>query len=248
MKKIIVSGCSYSTNTGPTPYSECIQKNTNIKVQNTSWPGQSNKSIIRLIRDEIKNGVSDTVFICQLTHLHRLNLYCTVNNKYVDFQPMFINTIPEIKDGNIKFDIDVKNQHLGKTRGIGTYGASNHLDNNLPDDIYGEFFTFYQQYLKYFYDDVESFNSLMNDIDDLNRLIKPTNNKICYLYWSHIIPNKKELIDRNFIKMENTYSMLEWSTKNNLLDGITSHLSQEGHINLAENLIEKLKLKKINNI
>jgi len=248
MKKIITSGCSYSTNTGPTPYSEIIQKSTNIKVENKAWPGQSNKSIIRLIRDEIKNGVTDTLFICQLTHLHRLNLYCTLNKKYIDFQPMFIKTIPEVKDGNIRFDIDIENPHKGTLRGIGTYGASKHLDNNLPDDVYEEFFKFYQKYLKYFYDDNDSFNSLIDDVDDLNRLIKTTNNKILYLYWSHVIPNEKHLEDRNFIKIGSTYSMLEWSTKNNLLDGITSHLSQEGHMSVADTIIEKLNLKKINNI
>ena len=39
--------------------------------------------------------------------------------------------------------------------------------------------------------------------------------------------------------------MLNWSTKNNLLDKIgTSHLSAEGHIRLAEKLSDILNIKK----
>jgi hypothetical protein len=245
MKNIITSGCSYSTNTGEIPYSSIIQSNLNVSVENKAWPGQSNKSIIKGIRDSIKSGSNNTTFICQLTHLHRLNLYCTLNEKYIDFQPMFINPIPEIKDGNIQFDIDIDNPHKGTLRGVGVYGASTPSDNNLPNDMYGKLWDFYQTYLKYFYDDTESFNSLMDDVDDLNRLVKSTNNKIIYLYWSHIIPNKKELQKRNFVNFNGEYSMLNWSTKNNLLDEIgTSHLSQDGHIKLAKKISNILNIKK----
>jgi len=248
MKKIIVSGCSYSTNTGATPYGNLIPKLSDIEVENTAWPGQSNKSIIRQIRKEIKNGITDSLFICQLTHLHRLNLYCTLNNKYVDFQPTFIKSIPEIKDGNILFDIDIQNPHRGTLRGIGTYGAHQQSDTELPQDMYKELFSFYQQYLKYFHDDVNSFYNLMDDVDDLNRLVKSSGNKILFLYWPHIIPNIDELKKRNFLNIDGEYSLLKWSTKNDLLDGITSHLSQEGHRKLSENIISELNIEKNNYI
>lgn len=244
MNKIIISGCSYSTNTGVNPYGDIINKTTNISVENKAWPGQSNKSIIRLIRNSIKDGITNSLFICQLTHLHRLNLYCTLNQKYIDCQPMFINPIPEITNGNVEFQIDVENPHIGSLKGITTYGAYKQIDNDLPENIYSEFFEFYQNYLKYFYDDTESFNSLMESVDDLKRLVDTTNNEIIFLYWSHIIPNQFELEKRNFINFDNTYSMLEWSLKNNLLDGRTSHLSQEGHTTLSDNIIKKLNLKK----
>ena len=248
MKKIIVSGCSYSTNTGVTPYGSILENLSSVKVSNTAWPGQSNKSIIRQFRHEIKKGITDTIFICQLTHLHRLNLYCTLNNKYIDFQPNFIKIIPELKDGNVVFDVDTENPHKGTFRGIGTYGAQKQSDTELPQDMYKELFSFYKQYLKYFYDDVNSFYNLMDDVDDLNRLVKSSGNKILFLYWPHIIPNIDELKKRNFLNIDGEYSLLNWSTKNNLLDGKSSHLSQEGHRKLSEKIITELNLGKNKNI
>jgi len=244
MKKIIVSGCSYSTNTGSTPYPAIVEKNTNISVKNTAWPGQSNKSIIKHIRKEINEGIKDTLFICQLTHLHRLNLYCTVNHKYIDFQPNFVKIIPELKDGNVVFDIDTENPHKGTLRGIGTYGAKKQIDTELDDNLYKEFFNFYSQYLKYFYDDTDSFYNLLNDVDDLNRLVESSGNEILFLYWPHIIPDINELRKRNFLNINDEYSLLSWSTKSNLLDGKTSHLSQEGHTQLSDIILTELNLEK----
>ena len=248
MKKIIISGCSYSTNTGVTPYGSVLGNLSNMEVINAAWPGQSNQSIIRYIRKEIKSGIKDSLFICQLTHLHRLNLYCTLNNKYIDFQPMFIKTIPEIKDGNVVFEVDVENPHKGTLRGIGTYGSTKHFHTGIEDDMFDELFLFYQKYLKYFYDDENSFESLMDELDDLNRLVESSNNKILFLYWSHIVPNVSELKKRNFLNIDGEYSLLNWSTKNNLLDGKTSHLSQEGHRKLSEIILEQLNLEKNNYI
>jgi hypothetical protein len=245
MKNIIISGCSYSTNTGTLPYGAIIGKQIpSVPVDNKAWPGQSNKSILSSIRTSIKDGATDTLFICQLTHLHRLNLYCTLNDRYIDFQPLLVKPIPQIKDGNIEFEIDTKSKIAGRVRGIGTYGAAKQVDANLPEDIFPELFDFYEQYLKYFYDDNESFNSLMDDVDDIQRLVDTTNNKILFLYWPHILPNKDELKKRNFINFNKNYSMLEWSTKNNLLDGISSHLNTEGHTKVAENILNVLDIKK----
>lgn len=246
MNNIIISGCSYSSNTGVTPYSTVLGNLSNTKVTNISWPGQSNESIIRHIREEIKKGITNTNFICQLTHLHRLNLYCTLNNKYIDFQPMFIKTVPDIKDGNVVFEVDTENPHKGTLRGIGTYGSTKHYHAGIEDDMYPKLFSFYQQYLKYFYDDKNSFNTLMDEIDDLNRLVESSNNKVLFLYWSHVMPNVEELKKRNFLNINGEYSLLNWSTKNNLLDGKSSHLSQEGHRKLSENILEKLSLQKNN--
>ena len=248
MKEIIVSGCSYSTNTGVTPYGSILENLSSVKVSNTAWPGQSNKSIIRQFRDEIKKGITDTIFICQLTHLHRLNLYCTLNNKYIDFQPNFIKIIPELKDGNVVFDVDTESPHKGTFRGISAYGVQKETDFELDESIYKEFFSFYRQYLKYFYDDVESFYNLMDDIDDLNGLVKSSGNKILFLYWPHITPDIGELKKRNILNIDGEYSLLNWSTKNNLLDGRTSHLSQEGHRKLSKKIITELNLGKNKNI
>ena len=88
----------------------------------------------------------------------------------------------------------------------------------------------------------------MYELDDLNRLVESSNNKILFLYWSHIVPNVSELKKRNFLNIDGEYSLLNWSTKNNLLDGKTSHLSQEGHRKLSEIILEQLNLEKNNYI
>ena len=243
MNNIIVSGCSYSSNTGVTPYSELLNDCIDLNVINKAWPGQSNKSIIREIRNHINDGISDTIFICQLTHLHRLNLYCTLNNRYIDFQPMFINSTPLIKNDKIVFDVDYENIHSGKLKGIVSNGVSNIDEFNINNEYYDELHTFYKQYLKFFYDDTESFYELVNQIDDLNRLVNTTSNKIIFLYWSHVIGDTIELKNRNFLNFDNEYSLLNWSTRNDMLDGRTSHLSEKGHYTLCEKL--KLEIDKI---
>ena len=107
MKDILFSGCSYSSHTGNTPFPEILNRLDGINIIQTSWPGQSNDSIIRNIKNSIKiDKRTDTTFVCQLTHLHMLSMFCTLNQKWVDFQPEFINVIPEVKDNTIIFDVD----------------------------------------------------------------------------------------------------------------------------------------------
>ena len=248
MKNIIVSGCSYSTNTGAIPYSSILKKSSNIEISNISWPGYSNDSIIRAIEDEIKSGITDTLFICQLTHLHRVSYYCSIGERWLDFQPQFINISPQIKDDSVIFEVDTDNVQSGKSKGIVSKNVYDLEDINLNDNIYQSLIKFYQTYLKYLYDDTISFNTLMDKIDYLIYKVKKSNNKILFLYWPHIIPNLNELKNRNFFNIDGEYSLLNWSTKNNLLDGRTSHLSQEGHKKLSELILKQLNLQKNNYI
>jgi hypothetical protein len=232
MKDILFSGCSYSSHTGNTPFPEILNRLDGINIIQTSWPGQSNDSIIRNIKNSIKiDKRTDTTFVCQLTHLHRLSMFCTLNQKWVDFQPEFINVMPEVKDNTIIFDVDFEN-----------VGVNSH---SLLDYVTTDLIKFYKTYLKYLYDETHSFYKLMNDIDDLTDLVNSTNNKIVYMFWPHTIPDVSELENRNFLNIDGEYSLLTWSTKNNLLDGRNSHLGVDGHIELSNILKNYLNLNSL---
>ncbi|NDB29719.1 hypothetical protein EB155_08100, partial [archaeon] len=83
MNNIIVSGCSYSTNSDAVPYPIHIKNSTNYNVTNLSWPGQGNESIIRKIKEQIRSGVESTTFICQLSYLHRKSYYCNIIKDWI---------------------------------------------------------------------------------------------------------------------------------------------------------------------
>lgn len=240
---IIVSGCSYSQNCGEIPYTNLLSKMTNSSSKQLAWPGQGNDTIIRTIKEEIKKGITNTTFICQLTHLHRFSIFCTSNQKWIEFQPNFMNITPTIKDDNIvhEIDTDVRNSYGG----IGTYGATKSEDTNLLPHIRKELKIWYETYLKVIYDETNVFYELMDKVDDLTKLVEDTNNKILYLFWPHTIVDKSCLEDRNFFNIDGEYSILKWSVENNLIN-TDSHLNKKGHQKLTELLINKLKLPKTN--
>src|SRR6056300_858929 len=66
INNIIITGCSYSQASGVPQkyiYSSLLKQHRDIKnVKNLSWPGQSNDTIIRDIKNEINKGVSDSLF------------------------------------------------------------------------------------------------------------------------------------------------------------------------------------------
>jgi len=53
MDNIIITGCSYSAKSGvDEPYSYFLKKYFNVNVLNIAWPGQSNDTIIRNVKEE----------------------------------------------------------------------------------------------------------------------------------------------------------------------------------------------------
>ena len=85
------------------------------------------------------------------------------------------------------------------------------------------------------------FNYLLYKIDTLKAYIESTGNKIEFIYWPNIEneKQKEEIKNRNFLSIDNEYSMLKWSTKNKLID-VTSHLHKEGHLTFADILDIKI--------
>lgn len=249
MKNIIVTGCSYSQKSGvPIAYPDMLNESSDVNVKSLAWPGQSNDTIIRNVKEQIRDGVTDTLFICQLTHLHRMAKFCTLNQKWIDFQPGVVNTRPTIKDDKITFDVlytSDKNSipNTGNRGGVGIYGARSFEDVELSEQNFEEFLDWYGFYLKYIYDDEHTFYELHNSIDELSKQVKDSGNDILYIYWPDIIYNKEPFCKNNFLSIDGEYSMLRWSVKNKLTQQKDSHLSINGHIKLSEEIAKKINIK-----
>lgn len=223
--KIIVSGCSYSTYAGETPYSYILKQKYGYGVYNMAWCGSSNESIINRIYDCItKNNLKDSFIICQLTYTHRIGWYHSFAKRWIDYQPKYIQNIPEydVENDNVKFEVSTKETFMEDG------------DFALPKDVakndYDILTNMYKTWLEYVYDEDEMFNYLLYKIDTLKTFVESTGNKIKFIYWPNIKDKKQleEIKKRDFFNIDNDYSMLKWSTKNKLVDK-TSHLSKEGH-------------------
>ena len=251
MKNIIVTGCSYSQKSGVThPYPLLLKNYFKGNVTNLAWPGQSNDTIIRNVKEQIREGVSNTLFICQLTHLHRISHYCTLNKKWLDFQPAIVNSEPSIKDDKIFFEAKVYNAEekrpslgWGNTGGVSVYGAKKWKDVKLSEDIVNELMNWYDLYLTHLYDEENTFYELHHKIDELTEQVKHSGNDILYLYWPDIHYDYSLFSNNNFLSIDGEYSMLKWSFKKGLTQQKQdTHLSKIGHVELLNELSRYITL------
>jgi len=250
MNNIIVTGCSYSQKSGvDISYPDMLDRNYNISVKNLSWPGQSNDTIIRDIKEQIEDGVTNTLFICQLTHLHRISKFCHINQRWLDFQPAIVNPKPSIKDDKIKFDVefynDKKRPQIGKGNigAIGVYGAQKWNDLKLDEDIVLKLLDWYETYLIYLYDEKNTFFELHKTLNELTKKVEQSDNKIIYLYWPDVIYDISLFNKNNFLSIEDEYSMLKWSVKNKYTQEKDSHLTYDGHREISKHIASILDLE-----
>ena len=221
--KIIISGCSYSCTPYESSYSYFLNKQYDIK--NIAFPGQSNSNIIKKIYEyTIEHKIKNSLIICQYTHLHRIGMYTDVLKKWIDYQPYHMN-IETVKNG-----IEV----LNNPKSIGTavkrlYTEWNTL-YNISETTFTELVLMYELYLKNVFNEVKEFEQLMLNTDLLTEWIKATGNDVLFMYWPELNNEKQkiELNKRNFFNIDSEYSMLKWTTDNNLIDKQTLHLSKYG--------------------
>ena len=215
MKKIVVSGCSYSTE-----YQFYLTEKYKLNVTKLALPGQSNDSITRKIYDYILNEkCQDTLFICQLTWLHRIGFYHDVTNGWLDYQPNFINLTPKYSEENNKLEIKYHKDSIKVNQKI-----------KISEEYYNELENMYKTYLKLVHNEKEAFNNLLFKVDSLESFVKKSGNDILFIYWPLLNheTEKTELQKRKFYNIEGEYSMLNWSTINNKNTQIDSHLSGYG--------------------
>ena len=240
MTNIIVTGCSYSQISGvKEAYPNMLNTSPNLKVSNLAWPGQSNDTIIRNVKEQIREGVSDTLFICQLTHLHRISHYCTLNKKWLDFQPSIVNVQPSIKDDKVSFEIETMKDG---NPSIGIYGAQVLSDNGLTNDELNQLFNWYEFYLTHLYDEENTFHELTHKINELTKQVKDSGNDILYLYWPDINYDDSLFLNNNFLSIDGEYSMLKWSVKQKLTQPKDTHLTVDGHISIMREICKHLNI------
>jgi hypothetical protein len=244
--KIIISGCSASKagsdNNPSINWVTYLDKKCNYNIKQMAIAGQSNESITKKIYDFItQNNSKDCIFVCQLTYTHRIGWYHQNAKMWIDYQPNFINPIPEFDEETDKIHFPYTYEKLPKN--------SDWLfpNKNVTETEYEELTKMYRTWLTYVYDEDEMFKQLMYKVDLLNAFVEKTNNKIFFIYWPNTNNDFEynELQKRNFFNVENQYSILKWSTKNKLVCK-TTHLSDDGQVIFSE-LIDK-KLKEYKNI
>lgn len=230
--KVLISGCSYS-HIPDSSYGNYLNLIHGYDVINISYSGQSNDSILKKIYDYIKiNKVTNSVVICQLTYLHRIGWYHNINSMWMDYQPEFINQIPTFTNGKL----DIKyNETKSKVTQYADYNGASQSDFKKLKEMY-------HIWLSMVYNEDESFNYMLYKIDTLKTYIEKTNNKVIFVYWPEIQNDYQlnELKDRNFLNINNEYSILKWSVKNNMI-GNDSHLSIYGCNEFSNILNSKLK-------
>lgn len=211
MKKIIVSGCSYSEHND---YPNNLSHKTKIPLLNMATSGNSNDKIIKNIYDVILSkdeDIENCLFICQLTYLHRIGFHHSFNDQWIDYQPSFLYDRPIIKNNNVEFPIVKKIKN-------------NNLENKLKD--------MYETYLSFIYDDDKNFDRMIQQVDFLESFVEKNKSKILFIYWPSIINDRQlnEIKKRSFFKIKEEYSMLDYTVKSNLIEKDDSHLSAKGSI------------------
>jgi hypothetical protein len=250
MNNVIVTGCSYSTQAGiPISYPIVIKGTTDLNVSNLAWPGQSNDTIIRNVKEKIREGVSDTLFICQLTHLHRVSHYCTINKKWLDFQPAIVNVNPTIKDDKVQFEVksykegETKpNNHIDFHGAIGIYGARKWEDVNLASKERLDLLEWYEFYLTHIYDEENTFYELHHKINELTKQVKDSGNDILYIYWPDVQYDYSFFTKNNFLSINGEYSMLKWSIQKRLTQQNDTHLTREGVLEMSKEICKHLNV------
>jgi hypothetical protein len=233
IKDIIVSGCSYSCvhtdKNAPLGYWPAQERSKNISYPNflkkslstnlldLSMCGYSNTKILKSIYDN--KITNEALYVIQLTHLHRMGHYSDSLKSWIDFQPNSSTVQPELNNGlvNWKFNIDSSKFEIEKLQSM------------------------YETHLSISYNEEKEFEFLLYQCDLLKSYLEKSKNKVLFLMWPAIKNAGKELLDDlNFLKIEDGYSIQEWSVKNDLL-GTDAHLNPLGHEMLSNEIVKFIK-------
>jgi len=240
MKNIVISGCSYSCvhtdKTAPLGYWPVDHRSENLSYPNflrdsmnynlidVSQSGQSNPKILKDIYDNISNDPS--LYIVQLTHLHRTGFFCDSLNSWIDLQPYSATAQPNILNDLVNWSFNLDSS-LIEVRNNESHG----LSKSQYHDIIKKLRTSYETHLMLSFNEKQEFKYLMYQCDMLKSHIKSinSNNRVLFLYWPILSDGLLSEFDTsNFFNIDGMYSIQEWSVKNDLL-GMDAHLNPTGH-------------------
>ena len=242
--KLTTFGCSYSdiSNThddtiqanSDVVYPKVLDYKYNYESINLASCGYSNDRIIKKLYDDVQPNIT---YICQLTFLHRRGRYVDIADEWIDFQPAFFEQ-PTIKNKKVFWKI-MQDYYFDATK-VDEPRSSSYI--NLTDSQKTELKNWYGDYMKIIHNDEQEFKYLMYQIDMLQSYVQKHNSNIMFIYWPEVNDEYQlnELEKRNFLSIHGNYSMLNWSTSNNLL-GWDSHMNPQGHELLADEIHRHLE-------
>lgn len=244
MENIILSGCSYScvhtdksapkgywpakTRSENISYPNFLRDSLNYNLVDISQSGQSNPKILKDIYENISNEPS--LYIVQLTHLHRTGYFCDSLNSWVDLQPYSATMQPTIINESVSWSFNLEST-LIEVRNDNSHGLTAIQYHAIIKKLRSS----YETNLMLSFNELEEFKYLMFQCDILKSHIKSINpnNKLLFLYWPTL---SNEMIGEfdlsNFLNIAGSYSIQEWSVKNDLL-GMDAHLNPAGHRQLS---------------
>lgn len=242
--KIITLGCSYSdiSNTDDNTieaksdvvYPMVLGYKHNFDSLNLASCGYSNDKIIKKLYENIQEN---TTYICQLTFLHRRGRYVDMADEWIDFQPAFFQK-PKIENKKVFWKI-MKDYYFDATK---TDEPRSKSFLTLTEEQKDELRNWYGDYMRLIHNDEEEFKHLMYQIDMLESYVEKNKSRIMFIYWPEVYDDYQlsELNKRNFLSIDDNYSMLNWSTSNDLL-GWDSHMNPQGHELLADSINDFIK-------
>lgn len=241
MNKFLFGGCSYFSG-NPSVSSDfkdlSLKNNDGYWVHGCASPGQSNTTILKRIYETINElSFTGSTIFCQLTYLHRIGFYHDYTDCWIDYQPEFLNPLPKKIDSSIlKMDYHIN----FKKNKLQSFGANVIFES---EEINKKLREWYDTYLTYVHNDFSAFEFLIYQIDLITAYLKERNCDILFLYWPLIDDERmiSEMSKRNFLSIDNNYSMLDYTTKNNLINKSDSHLSIDGVNFMAQKLYEYSK-------
>jgi len=228
--KVIVSGCSHSVRDyeaiNGNGYFDLFAKETNLEIINLSEKGISNERILEKIFQSLYTINDIDTIIVQFTYLHRLSLKYKITGDYLHFQPsktfddFEIESFWTKKQLLKKFtDEDAKFYHFDK------------------DDIVKTLSDFYQYYLVYGFDEKYEISKINLQLQILQDICKLKGIKLVCLWY-----DENNIDNELFLKIDNYTSLHKWQIDNNLfIANKNFHLKKEGHIILANQIINKWK-------
>lgn len=245
IKNIIVSGCSYSCvhtdKTAPLGFWPVNERSKNIAYPNflrdslslnlldLSMCGYSNTKILKNIYDnKLKD---DSLYIIQLTHIHRMGHYSDSISSWIDFQPNSSTIQPKLNNNLVNWDFNLSSSKI----------EIENKELNVHDFRFQikKLQSIYEDYLSISYNEERELDFLLYQCDLMKAYLEGIgNNKVIFLLWPLVKNiNEEVLKNLNFLKIKNQYSIQEWSVRNDFI-GTDAHLSPKGHEELSKEIVK----------
>ena len=242
---LIVAGCSYVSHTSATDietnddpfYGFHYPLRNSFNVTDISVSGNSNDGIIRSIYHYIKeHNPKNSTFLFQVTYLHRVGGYFNNFKEWINVQPNMVienyNHGTKNKESDI-FRIKHSLKPILTKEWKTSYLSEIEWKEATPIREY------YESFISNKYNEFIEFNELMFKLDLLKSFVNQSDNYIKFIWWPTTLDKMIPMLSKfNFFKIDDEYSILDWSLKNKQYTSLPdTHLTTNGHDELAKILM-----------